>query len=40
MELVDPQTLVPLAAADRPDARVLVAGFVGATRLIDNAPLG
>jgi pantoate--beta-alanine ligase len=40
VELVDPQTLVPLAAADRPEARVLVAGFVGATRLIDNAPLG
>ena len=40
LELVDPRTLVPLAVADRPDARVLIAGFVGATRLIDNAALG
>ena len=40
VELVDPQTLVPLAAAHQPDARLLVAGFVGSTRLIDNAPVG
>jgi pantoate--beta-alanine ligase len=40
VELCDPQTLAPLAAAERPDARLLVAGFVGKTRLIDNAPVG
>ena len=40
VELVDPATLVPLPAAERPDARLLVAGFVGATRLIDNVPVG
>ncbi len=37
--LVDPDTLVPLARAV-PRARLLVAGFVGATRLIDNVELG
>ena len=40
VELVEPTTLVPLAIAERPDARLLVAGFVGTTRLIDNAPVG
>ncbi|MGO8969574.1 MAG: pantoate--beta-alanine ligase [Myxococcaceae bacterium] len=37
--LVDPDTLEPLAVAV-PGARLLVAGFVGATRLIDNVELG
>ena len=38
--VVDARTLEPLSAveAGRP-ARALVAGFVGTTRLIDNAPL-
>ena len=34
-EIVDPGTLAPLATLDRP-ARVLVAGWIGRTRLIDN----
>ena len=37
--LVDPETLRPLERAV-PQARLLVAGFVGATRLIDNVELG
>jgi pantoate--beta-alanine ligase len=37
--LVDASTLQPLARAV-PQARLLVAGFVGATRLIDNVELG
>jgi pantoate--beta-alanine ligase len=40
VELVDPTTLVPLERADRPDARLVMAAFVGTTRLIDNAPVG
>jgi pantoate--beta-alanine ligase len=40
VELVAPATLRPLERADRPDARLLVAAFVGTTRLIDNAPVG
>ncbi|HVP60589.1 MAG TPA: pantoate--beta-alanine ligase [Myxococcaceae bacterium] len=40
VELVDPGTLEPLERADRPDARLLVAGFLGATRLIDNTAVG
>ena len=36
--IVDPDTLVPIAALDRP-ARALIAAHVGSTRLIDNAPL-
>ena len=39
VELVEPDTLRPLERADRPDARLLVAGFVGSTRLIDNAAI-
>ncbi len=39
VELRDPATLEPLAAAG-PDARLLVAAFVGTTRLLDNASLG
>ncbi len=35
LELVDPSTLEPIARADQP-ARMLVAAFVGKTRLIDN----
>ena len=40
VELVDPSTLEPLARAERADARLLVAGFVGKTRLIDNTSIG
>jgi len=40
VELVDPASLEPLDRADRPDARLLVAGFVGSTRLIDNTAVG
>jgi pantoate--beta-alanine ligase len=40
VELVDPTTLVPLEQADRLETRLLVAAFVGTTRLIDNAPVG
>ncbi len=40
VELVEPATLEPLKRAERPDARLLVAAFVGATRLIDNTPVG
>jgi pantoate--beta-alanine ligase len=40
VELVDPSTLEPLERADRGDARLLVAGFVGKTRLIDNTAIG
>jgi pantoate--beta-alanine ligase len=40
VELVDPSTLEPLARAERADARLLVAGFVGKTRLIDNTAIG
>jgi pantoate--beta-alanine ligase len=39
VELVDPLTLQPLSRVDRP-ARLLVAAFVGTTRLIDNVALG
>ena len=38
LEIVDPQTLAPLTALDRP-ARALVAAFIGGTRLIDNIAL-
>ena len=40
VELVDPSTLQPLPRAERADARLLVAGFVGKTRLIDNTAIG
>ena len=40
VELVEPETLEPLARAERSDARLLVAGFVGTTRLIDNTAIG
>jgi len=40
VEVVDPATLEPLPRADRPDARLLVAAFVGTTRLIDNTAIG
>ena len=40
VELVDPSTLEPLPRAERSDARLLVAGFVGKTRLIDNTAIG
>lgn len=40
VELVDPSTLEPLERAERPDARLLVAAFVGTTRLIDNTAIG
>jgi pantoate--beta-alanine ligase len=40
VELVDPSTLEPLEQANRGEARLLVAGFVGTTRLIDNAAIG
>jgi pantoate--beta-alanine ligase len=36
--VVDPDTLEPVATVGRP-ARALIAGRVGATRLIDNCPL-
>ncbi|MSR22474.1 MAG: pantoate--beta-alanine ligase [Gemmatimonadetes bacterium] len=39
VELVDPETLVPLETAGRGSA-LAVAGFSGATRLIDNVLLG
>ncbi|MGZ6131740.1 MAG: pantoate--beta-alanine ligase [Myxococcaceae bacterium] len=38
--LVTPDTLEDLQRADRADARLLVAGFVGKTRLIDNTAIG
>jgi pantoate--beta-alanine ligase len=38
VEVVDPGTLAPLARAE-PGARMLVAAYVGATRLIDNLAL-
>lgn len=38
LEVVDAETLSPLQLVDRP-ARALVAGFVGATRLIDNVAI-
>ncbi len=40
VELVEPATLEPLERAGTPDARLLVAGFVGTTRLIDNVAIG
>ena len=40
VELVAPATLEPLVRAEQPDARLLVAAFVGATRLIDNTAIG
>jgi pantoate--beta-alanine ligase len=40
VELVDPSTLEPLPRAEHGDARLLVAGFVGKTRLIDNTAIG
>jgi len=40
VELVAPSTLEPLARAEQPDARLLVAAFVGTTRLIDNTAIG
>lgn len=39
LAIVDADTLEPLDVVDRP-ARGLVAAFVGATRLIDNVPIG
>jgi pantoate--beta-alanine ligase len=38
LEIVDAETLAPLAEVDRP-ARALAAGFFGATRLIDNVAI-
>jgi len=40
VELVTPDTLEPLPRAERADARILVAAFVGNTRLIDNSAVG
>ncbi|HUM12429.1 MAG TPA: pantoate--beta-alanine ligase [Myxococcaceae bacterium] len=40
VELVHPGTLEPLERAEQPEARLLVAGFVGTTRLIDNTAVG
>jgi pantoate--beta-alanine ligase len=40
VELVDPATLERLPRADQADARLLVAAFVGTTRLIDNTAVG
>jgi len=40
VELVTPDSLEDLQRADRADARLLVAGFVGRTRLIDNTAIG
>jgi pantoate--beta-alanine ligase len=40
VELVTPDTLEPLGRAERADARLLVAAFVGNTRLIDNTAVG
>jgi pantoate--beta-alanine ligase len=40
VELVDPSTLEPVQRAEQPDVRLLVAGHVGATRLIDNTAIG
>ena len=37
--VVDPETLEPLEAV-RGSARMLLAAWVGSTRLIDNRPLG
>ena len=39
LAIVDADTLEPLDRVDRP-ARALVAAYVGATRLIDNVPVG
>lgn len=39
LALVDPETLEPLETAEGP-ARILVAAFVGKTRLIDNSLVG
>ncbi|HET9094609.1 MAG TPA: pantoate--beta-alanine ligase [Solirubrobacteraceae bacterium] len=38
LQIVDPDTLTPLATVDRP-ALAVVAAWLGATRLIDNRPL-
>lgn len=41
VELVDAQTLLPITEVQEGQpARLLVAGFLGATRLIDNAAIG
>ena len=40
VELVNPATLEPLPRAEQADARLLVAAFVGTTRLIDNTAIG
>jgi len=37
---VNPATLEPLPRAEQADARLLVAAFVGTTRLIDNTAIG
>ncbi|MGI5863805.1 MAG: pantoate--beta-alanine ligase [Myxococcales bacterium] len=37
--IVDPRTLEPVERVEQP-ARMLLAAFVGKTRLIDNAPIG
>ncbi|MDP8977822.1 MAG: pantoate--beta-alanine ligase [Actinomycetota bacterium] len=39
-EVVDPETLEPLAGTVEGPVRALVAAWVGTTRLIDNMPLG
>ncbi|MHB1843776.1 MAG: pantoate--beta-alanine ligase, partial [Deltaproteobacteria bacterium] len=39
VELRDPTTLEPVLVA-RPESRLILAAFVGTTRLLDNAPVG
>jgi len=39
LEIVDPDTLQPATSLERP-TRVVIAAFVGRTRLLDNVALG